>query len=234
MKTNSILLLLLSVFLVSNLYAQEKLENDQIEYRTLFKNSNKKTKHGGYGALTFGYTDIDGKAGMHAGGRLAWVINHSFAFGVAGKGFFNNLDKPYPVSNADYMVAGGYGGLFFQPILFPQQPVHVSFPIIVGAGGLTVNPMDKRNKYHWDYDYNYDEYPYDYDVFFVIEPGIDVEFNLLKFMRMSVGASYRFTNNVNLSYTYTEEDTELEKEIVLDQKVLNNFSINMAIMFGWF
>lgn len=234
MKTKILVFALLSVFSIQLINAQEKVEEDQIEYRTLFKEKDKKTKHGGYAALTFGYTDIDTKAAMHVGGRFAWVVNQTFAFGVAGKGFFNNLDKPYPVAETDYTVAGGYGGLFFQPIIFPNNPVHISFPILVGAGGVTVNPMDKNNKYHWDYDYNYDTYPYDYDWFFVIEPGVDVEFNLLRYMRMSVGASYRFTNNINLVYDYTEEATGADKEIVLDQGVLNNFSINVAVMFGWF
>jgi hypothetical protein len=234
MKSKVFILILIAVFTVHLAQAQEKAEKDQIEYRTLFKNKDKKTAHGGYAALTFGYTDVDSKAAMHVGGRLAWVINHSFAFGVAGKGFFNNLNKPYPVSAADYSVAGGYGGLFFQPIIFPKHPVHVSFPVIIGAGGVTVNPLDKRNKYHWDYDYNYSYNEYDYDYFFVIEPGVEIEFNLLRYLRMAVGASYRFTNNVNVTYDYIDENTDLDKEIVLDQQVLHNFSINMSIMFGWF
>lgn len=234
MKTKAFIFTLLAVFTLSFVNAQEEAEKDQIEYRTLFKDKEKKTKHGGYAALAFGYTEIDSKSAMHIGGRAAWVINHTFALGFAGKGFFNNLDKPYPVTNADYTVAGGYGGMFFQPILFPKHPVHISFPILIGAGGVTVNPTDNRNRYHWDYDYDYDNYPYDYDWFFVIEPGVDVEFNLLRYLRMSVGASYRFTNNINLVYDYTEDNSDTRKEIVLDQGVLNNFSINMAIMFGWF
>ncbi len=233
MKTKvfyTLLALVLIVGLNINTFAQE--ESSEQEYKTLFTNKKGQTEHGGYLGLTIGYTDIDAKPALELGGRAAWVINHQFAFGFAGKGFFNNLDKPTPALDSDYFLAGGYGGLFFQPILFPKAPVHVSFPIILGAGGVYLNPRE-NHKYHWDYDYNYD-YSYDSDFFLVFEPGVEVEFNMLRYLRMAVGASYKFTNDVNLVYEYTVDGQEEKNTINVSPSALDNFSVNLSIMFGWF
>lgn len=231
MKTKLIFSLLLAILIASspNLTAQE--DDSNVEYKTLFSNSKGQVEYGGYGAITFGYSEIDSKPAMEIGGRAVWLINHQFGFGIVGKGFFNDIDKSSSNPKSDYYLAGGYGGLFFQPIIFPKSPVHVSFPIILGVGGVALNPSYQSN-YHWDYDYAYD-YAYDSDIFLVFEPGIDVEFNLLRYFRMSLGASYRITNNVNLSYEYKTE-TDALNTITVDSGVLNNFSFNLGIMFGWF
>lgn len=225
------LLLALVISCSPHLMAQER-DNTE-EYKTLFSNINGQVEHGGYGAITFGYSEIDSKPALEIGGRVAWLINHQFAMGFVGKGFFNDINKSNINPKSDYYLAGGYGGLFFQPVIFPKSPVHVSFPIILGVGGVALNPS-YQSKYHWDYDYNYYyDYAYDSDVFLVFEPGIDVEFNLLRYFRMSLGASYRLTNNVNLVYEYKTE-TDVLNKITVDPGVLNNFSFSLGIMFGWF
>lgn len=215
---------------VSSVWAQSEEINKPM--KTIFSNSDGSVQHGGYFGLVLGYSTIDDKGAVEAGARLAWVINHRFALGFTGKGFYNDLDKSNGINNADYNLAGGYGGLFFQPILFPKAPVHVSFPIILGVGGVSLSPRDEYN-YHWDYDnYESDYYTYDTDYFLVLEPGIDVEFNVLNYLRMSLGASYRFTNNINLIYEYTENDVDIFRKV--DPQALNNFTFRMAIMVGWF
>ena len=37
-------------------------------------------------------------------------------------------------------------------------------------------------------------------MFFVVEPGVEVELNMARFFRMGLGATYRYTNGVVLSY----------------------------------
>jgi hypothetical protein len=221
---------ILMLFGISSLWAQSEETNKPM--KTLFSNPDGSIQHGGYLGIVIGYSEVDQKPAIEAGGRLAWVINHRFALGFAGKGFFNDLEKSSGINNSDYNLAGGYGGLFFQPIIFPKAPVHVSFPILLGAGGVSLNPRDEYN-YHWDYDnYDSDYSIWDTDYFLVLEPGIDVEFNVLRYLRMSLGASYRFTNNIHLRYDYTEND--IEKQINVDPQALNNFTFRMALMVGWF
>lgn len=245
MRTNKVLLVMMAAFIMlsQGLFAQESETKEvketkeakapkSTEMKTLFSDNNGNVKHGGYLGVTIAYSEIEKQPALQIGGRMAWVINHQFALGFAGTGFFNNIDKSGTYGPADYNLVGGYGGLFFQPILFAKSPVHVSFPILLGVGGIAVNHYEEWNRYHWDEDYNTSDYYYDSDVFLVFEPGIDIEFNMLDFMRMSVGASYRLTNNVNLLYTYTEDN--IDQTVIIDPYSLNNFTFRIAMLFGWF
>jgi hypothetical protein len=60
----------------------------------------------------------------------------------------------------------------------------------------------------------------DKDDFFVIEPGVRAELNILKFMRLNAGISYRYTAGVDLINT---SDT-----------FMNNFTATVGLRFGKF
>lgn len=158
--------------------------NDSIKkddgIKTIF--GNKKIKHGGYGALSIGYSQIDGKDAFVTGARGAWIIGHSFAIGLGGMGFSNNL---YIDDDAGWMeneYSGGYGGLLLEPVIFPKFPVHLSLPVILGAGGVASDSDDFNH--------------YASHAFLVAEPGAEIEINLIRFVRIAFGASYRFTSNI--------------------------------------
>ncbi len=220
------------IFVVSLLVSGTIIAQDDSEMRTLFtNNSTQKMSHGGYGSFNIGYTQIDGKDAMVIGGRAAWIANHRFALGFAGYGFLNSINKDYNDYNnpASYFITGGYGGLFIEPILLPKYPVHVSFPVIMGVGGVTAiqsQDWSNSNSYH---NVNY----YDSDVFLVLEPGVDVEFNIVKFFRLSLGASYRFTNKINLVYKYLDNNYE-EQRLFVNSNALDSFTFNIGFKFGWF
>ena len=63
------------------------------EFKTLFGDRN--VSHGGYGAMTVNYSQIDGKDAILMGARGAWVIGHSFALGFAGYGFLNDYSSKH-------------------------------------------------------------------------------------------------------------------------------------------
>jgi len=171
-------------------------QENQNEYRSIFnKKKDQRVAHGGYGSFGVGYTTIDSKDAILMNFRGAWVINHSISLGLTGTGFFNNLSKT--VNNTEDYLAGGYGGFYFEPILLAKSPIHLSFPILLGGGGVSVIPND-----YWNWDSN--NYQYNYDMFFVVEPGVELEINMVKFFRIALGASYRFTNGVLLNYSLTE------------------------------
>jgi len=231
-KYQFILLTTMLVLFNQVLFAQQEKSETSSKVRTLFSNEDGRVNHGGYLGITIAYSEIENQPALQLGGRLAWVINHQFAMGIAANGFFNNLDKSGSYKESDYFLAGGYGGLFFQPILFPKSPVHVSFPFLLGVGGIAVNNYREWNKHPWDEaNYSHDYY-YDSDVFLVLEPGIDIEFNMLNFMRMSLGATYRFTNSVNLKYDYIEAG--IPQSVLINPKSLNGFTFRIAMLFGWF
>ncbi len=148
MKTFKIIPLIFALLISLSAIAQEESE----EMKTLFKNSSTdKISNGGYGSFSIGYTQINSQDALQLGGRVAWIANHRFALGIAGYGFINNLDKNYSDDDpSSYFLAGGYGGLFFEPILMPNRPVHVSFPILLGAGGITAVEADNWENSHYD------------------------------------------------------------------------------------
>jgi hypothetical protein len=192
------------LFVATIVLAQNDSLKKQNEIKTVF--GNKKITHGVYLGFSVGYSVIDNKDAFTSGARLMWVIGHSFAWGLAGGGFSNNFHD-----YSGQSLNGGYGGLMFEPILLPKQPVHVSFPIMLAVGGVAKSYDDV-----WQEDYNAD----DADAFFIAEPGVELEMNLLKFIRISVGASYRITTEI-----YLENE---------NNDVLNGLNTMVSLKFGKF
>jgi len=232
MKTKTIITLLLALFSFTFLLAQEGDEEMKLLFHKKDKSGNQKIANGGYGAFSIGWTQIEGKSAVLIGGRAAWIANHHFALGLAGGGFFNDFYNGNKYKPEAYFLAGGYGGLLVEPILMPMKPIHVSFPVLFGAGGVTAAPPGGWDNYnHGGYYYN--DYYYDTDFFFVFQPGVEVEFNIVKFFRIALGASYRLTDGINLRYKYFD-DNNVEQIIVVDNKALNAFNASITFKFGWF
>jgi hypothetical protein len=185
--------------------------NDEI--RTLMGRNHH--SYGGYASFGAGYSMIDGKDAVTVGGRAAWVIGHSLALGFAGTGFLNSF-TPGIVPDQVTNLTGGYGGIFFEPILLPKFPIHLSFPIIAGVGGIgyttSLKPANS-NQY-------YDTWVEDTRTYLIAEPGVELELNVLKFFRMAFGVSYRLTSDIN--WIYTKPD------------VLRGWNAGMSFKFGKF
>ena len=168
---------------------QEKQKQNPDNVQTLFDSH---SGSGGYGAFTIGYTKINNQDAILMGGRGEWVVGHGFGLGLGGYGFVNDATY-HPVDDLNYSLAGGYGGLIMEPIIYGWFPVHLSFPILIGAGGVA------NTSYSSDY---YDPYEYwdgfveDATAFFVAEFSVEVEFNLVRFFRLALFGSYRYTSDI--------------------------------------
>ncbi|WP_305981903.1 hypothetical protein [Roseivirga thermotolerans] len=198
-------------FVALSVQAQE----DQ-KIRTLFNNGGIRS-NGGYGGVTVAYTQIENADAITVGGQGAWLINHQFGIGLAGTGFISERRFDATLDNR-YLTTGGYGGLLLEFIAMPHSPIHLSFPLVVGAGGLTY--VESRR----DFDFYDSE---DSQAFFVVEPGVDVEFNLLPFIRLGVGLKYRVTSDIELSYRDSGA-------AILDRDALTGFSTAFSLKFGKF
>ncbi len=232
MKTKTIITLILAFLFAAILQAQQNDEEMKLLFHKKDKPANEKIANGGYGALTLGWTQVEGKSAMLIGARAAWIANHHFALGFAGNGFFNDFYNGGDNNPEDYILAGGYGGILIEPIFFPMAPIHFSIPIIFGAGGVTAAPSGGWDNYNDPYYYN--NYYYSSDAFFVVQPGIEAEFNIVKFFRIAVGASYRLTSGINLDYKYFDEDGNEQTAPPIDKNALNGFNANITFKFGWF
>jgi hypothetical protein len=207
------LLLLFLACLCLNALPQTNDENpDQI--RTLFGNNQ---SNGGYGALTFAYSKIGGHDAFVSGARGGFIFHHGLTIGVGGYGFINNINSWGSSDNLGLSLSGGYGGLLIEPIVGGKNPVHVSFPILIGGGGVALLDLNS-----WDYTMNhhYPEDEIDYDSYFVIEPAVELELNLARWFRMAAAVSYRYTSDIQLVNT--------------DANALCGFNYGMTFKFGKF
>jgi hypothetical protein len=221
MKKTFLSALLMFVFVLA--FGQGR--SDTQEMRTLF-GGNDKISHGGYGAINVEYGQIDGQDAVLVGGRGGWIINHRLTLGLAGKGIATSQPFDYPQSNPDYedklYLNGGYGGLLIEPIIYPFSPIHVSFPIIIGAGGAAYGI---QYKYSNDWEGTYWE-TIEASAFFICEPGVEINLNLVKFMRLSFGAYYRVTAGLTMTDPISGESAP--------KNLMDGFSTGISLKFGKF
>ncbi len=179
--------------------------------RTLFSTP---VSNGGYGALSMGYARIGGSGAFVSGLKGGWLVNHRLTLGLAGYGFINNLS--YSSSTTETALTGGYGGLLLEPVFWYRSPVHLTVPLIIGAGGITY--LDHSTLW----------LPEDYPVaaYFCFVPGMEIEINVVKFMRIAIGGDYRFTPDIDLRDRFGNE--------VAPHDVMRGFTGHVVFKFGKF
>ena len=190
-------IVLIAVFITFSVcsFAQES-SNDSTssegwKQKSIFESGNGKMDHGFYGGLMTRYAQIDGQSAFLIGVKGAWVINHSLGIGLAGN---NLMKRTYTSANKDIVKGylGGNGGFLLEPVLYSDRAIHVALPVVFGGGYISEYVFIGKD--YWDKG--------DYVLFGYIEPGIEVELNVVKWFRVSFGAYYAFrpeteTNNMS-------------------------------------
>ncbi len=203
---------LLSVLLVSLVASYTYAQDNSEQMQTLFGDN--PVVYGGYGGPRVAYTQFNGQDAWLVGGRGGAIFNHSFVIGGAGYGIVNSpMFSNISYNSVDYPKAyleGGYGGLYLEYILMPNKLVHLSFPVLVGAGGLLYSETSAATA-----GANYEQNIIANTAFFVVEPGVEVELNIVRFMRLSAGISYRYAHNLDLPETPTNAFNSLSGSISL-------------------
>jgi len=219
-------LFFVAFFLVSTnlyLFGQENPpENNNSEIKTLFKSD--KAGAGGYGGITARYTEIGTIPGMVVGARGCFIAGHSLAIGIAANGIFS--EKTYNDRLAqDSYFSGGYGGLCIEPIFLPKYPIHISVPIVMGAGGISYKTKSSNDD--WGLFASNTSSVQDTKSFFIAEPGVELEINVLKFFRLAMGGYYRFTSDVRLKYANSND-------LIEKASFLRGFSVGVTLKLGKF
>ncbi len=211
MKTYGIILgILLSGTVLFAQTRQESTGEDK-QIQTLFGEN---VSNGGYGALMFNYSNINDEDAFLFGIRGGWLIDHKLTIGLGGYGFISNMEWNYGNDRPDNFLTGGYGGLLLEPVLFAHKQVHLAFPILIGGGGVVlVDNLDWGKDYHdWFTEYGC--------AFFLFEPGVELEVNLVKAMRVAFAVTYRLTQDIELGD--------------LDENALKGFNFGLTLKFGKF
>lgn len=208
-----------SLLLATAAFSQENTDNKpkrDFKMRTLLGPD---TEHGVFFAGSMYGTKIQDQDGILVGGKIGWVIDHWFTLGAAGFGLANPVYVDDNTSNdVSRGLSMGYGGLYFEPRVLAEMPVHVSFPIILGSGGAG---FSNNNEYYYNNTTNeWEPYEDEADAFFVVDAGLEVEINVARNFRLGLGGSYRHFETLNLTN--------------MDADALNGFSAGFTIKLGVF
>jgi hypothetical protein len=170
---------------------------------------------GGYCSFSTGYSNINNLDAILFGGRFSWMASHSLGIGMGATGFINEFHYE-PAIDRNVFLTGGYGGLYIEPVLLPRFPVHLSFPVLFGFGGISFISKDI------EFDENFLE---DSKAFLLIEPSAELELNLTRFLRLAIGASYRLP---------TPFDVGLPGSYTIDVESLRTLSYTVTLKLGKF
>jgi hypothetical protein len=173
----------LTIIFSCQLFAQEE--------ETLIGNG--EIAHGGFGGPVIKYTQIKGEPAVLVGGRGGWIVNHSFIFGGGGYGLVNDIEANNPgfgLWGTKPYLNFGYGGVELEYIIQSDRLIHFSVYTLIGAGGISYRDelLDNDDWEEWDSPS---------DAFFVFEPAANVELNIISFLRIDAGVSYRFISGVD-------------------------------------
>lgn len=188
---------------------EEKPKKNKNQIKTL---TGKMSHSGGYGAVSFKSSNFKGETLVMGGLRGAWVVNRTLAIGVDMYGIipttkYSNVDESDPERKV--RLLGGYGGFMLEPIFFSNEVVHITFPISAGAGWLGYEDPDRKDFF------NNDDNLIDQDVFWYVEPGANLEVNIARNFRIDLGVSKRFTQDLKLMNTATDEFDEINYYLTL-------------------
>ena len=214
------------LFVISGLFSFSQ-DEDQ-DFKTIFGSD---FESGGYGAPELKLGQVNNEMSLFVGGRGGWIIGHKFVLGGAGYGLTTNNTFSYteellrpsgtPVDSTRRLkIDMGYGGLLLEYIAFPKKAVHLSFPVIIAAGGTSIGSKIVSDTLNQPYDQwsSYDLV--ESSAFFLVEPGVHIDLNMVKFFQLSIGASYRFISGTNLER--------------LNNSDLSDLTFNLALKFGKF
>lgn len=196
-----ILLLILLISTVAFAHAQEE-ETDNIE--TFFS---KPSKIRGYIGSITNITSLDGETAYMNGFNAAAIFNDQVVFG-----FYNiNLENNIFSNNNNYIeyeMDFEHRGLLLGYIFMPKRKIHFNTNIQIGKGEINI------------YDDIFDTWIED-DIMFVLNPNVEIEFNVARFLRVGIAANYRFALDVDKFDNYNNKD-------------FSGLGAFINLKFGWF
>ncbi|MCG8697734.1 MAG: hypothetical protein MI922_06745 [Bacteroidales bacterium] len=201
---NKIILALIVLIITIPAFSQD-MEEEHSEFRSL--SGNKEIKVSGFIAPIMSFTSIgDNFAHMMGGG--GGVIFNSFFFGGYGMG--QTVEMRYPGGASSEKLSYGHGGLWFGFVVARKWAIHPTFHVQTGWGAIDKKVSgvdgDKVNGYN--------------DGIFIINPIVEIEANITRFLKVGVGGNY--------SYVYGVNTTELSNEHFTRPGGFVSFK------FGWF
>ncbi len=189
--------------LVSTAFGQRYEDvNDPDEIKSLLSTENDIQ---GFGGLDVKITDLMDERSVLTGAYGGVIINRTYLLGLGAYGITTrpSFDGAIPglADTTRLRLYGGYGGVLIGGTILAKEVVHLSVPLFLGAGNLEVSDDDFFQGIG-DADFTVES-----SVFFVVEPGLQLEFNITSYLRIAAGASYRWVQGLELLNVEDEDMT---------------------------
>ncbi len=217
MRQFKMLMLVGSVFMFGTLKAQDvapqppvaetkkvEVKNDD-KMKTLFSGLNSPKSKLRYIGLSFQpeamATKLASEGTGIAGGTAMLHLNRKWGIGLSG---YSNDRRfaPKALSSTNALALNtAFGGLKLEYTPNPNALIHVSFPLLIGGGMAQVDSLKNQTskngrdgRDNWGRGNN--NFRNNGSSFFVVQPGINIEANVLRYAKVFVGASYRIVGGV--------------------------------------
>jgi hypothetical protein len=163
----------------------------------------------------FKISRLNDQRAVIVGGRGGWSINDSLTWGFGGYSLINHVDAPpgvFPQSGPlDIKLL--YGGLELEQVMRRGARAQITVSALFGGGAHNyVRDLGGVTRS--------DEQVGETDFGFVLEPGINVDFRVTRWLQVSPGASYRLVTGVD--------------QIGLDGRDLDGVAATLAFKFRRF
>jgi hypothetical protein len=185
MRTISIFLFCAAAF---NAAAQQAEET-----KTLFGNS--KTHIGYFIIPSCQIGEIAGSIAVLPGIGAGIILNNKISLGINYR-FIATENTPDGESDTKLYLDQQYTGVKGEYSLFPEKAAHLNFQLEAGMGHTEFDLKDA---------YESGDVPVNDASFAYLEPGAALEINLWKYLKLDLGAGYRFISDVTFS-NLTEKD----------------------------
>ena len=145
-----------------------------------------KIESGGFGGPVWKATGLNGETAFISGGRGGWIINHTFVIGGGGYNTVTDVAAgiTHPTSGEKLYLRLEYSGLELEYIHRSNKMVHWTVLALIGGGRLEIREHEPNRTFAKDN-------------FFLTDAGVNAEINVLKWMRVNVGAGYRLALGVD-------------------------------------
>lgn len=189
----------------SMVFAQDELDDrtktDQMQ--TLFSFDSRIT---GYGTLDTKFTKLNDQDAVIIGAHGGVIFNSYFYFGLGAYGQVTTNQYQSSSPSESYDIHMGYTGMMMGFNIMPKKVVHLTVPLFFGVGNLELEQNDVF---------------IENSAFLLFEPGLQIELNVVRFMKIGLGAGYRMVQGTNLKYDITDED-------------LSYWTVQFSVVFGKF
>lgn len=217
MKALKFLFVIAGCLLTSLSWAQQftdKPNNDEVKS---IIGDNKEIQ--GFGNVDFRLGEVVDQQALIIGAYGGVLINKYFMLGVAGYGLAT--ESKFEGFNPETSVArelnlyGGYAGMLMGFKVASREIIHLSVPMIIGAGQIDISDDNYFDLANGDNDFVLES-----SSFFVFEPSALIELNISHHFRLGFGAGYRLVKGSSLEN--------------LDDDDLSGFSGVVSFQFGKF